>query len=152
MDLPSGTIQGAQLKTDRGLDFYAYRGVPYAAAPVGDLRFRVRQSFRPSGGEFARSTHDLLFTGAAGSARMGWRPRRHRRRRGVPSITQRHGRRIRRLLIYKRLHDAGERTQTVQLLFNLPSIERNCVRVRNWPISATFAVIMRRNNKIVNLI
>lgn len=38
----SGAIRGAQQTTLlKGVDYYAFKGIPYAKAPIGDLRFRV---------------------------------------------------------------------------------------------------------------
>ena len=36
-----GQIRGFQMTSAAGRDFYAYRGIPYAKPPVGDLRFSV---------------------------------------------------------------------------------------------------------------
>lgn len=36
-----GRIQGSALRSRLGALFYGFRGIPYAKAPVGDLRFKV---------------------------------------------------------------------------------------------------------------
>ena len=36
-----GQLRGTQTRTAFGRKFYAFRGVPYAQPPVGELRFRV---------------------------------------------------------------------------------------------------------------
>ena len=36
-----GQIRGWQLKSSQGRPFLAFRGIPYAKPPTGDLRFRV---------------------------------------------------------------------------------------------------------------
>lgn len=36
-----GKIQGSALRSRLGVLFYGFRGIPYAKAPVGDLRFKV---------------------------------------------------------------------------------------------------------------
>lgn len=36
-----GKIQGSMLRSRLGVLFYGFRGIPYAKAPVGDLRFKV---------------------------------------------------------------------------------------------------------------
>lgn len=46
--LPNGKIQGVSAVTLRHkISFNAYMGIPFAAAPVGKLRFQVRISFEP---------------------------------------------------------------------------------------------------------
>nr|UUB32755.1 carboxylesterase COEA4 [Dendroctonus rhizophagus] len=41
VDLPYGTIRGRELATPNNISFRAFQGVPYAAAPVGTLRFQA---------------------------------------------------------------------------------------------------------------
>ncbi|KAK4314505.1 hypothetical protein Pmani_014210 [Petrolisthes manimaculis] len=36
-----GKISGVKLKTIKGRDFYCFKSIPYAKAPVGDLRLRI---------------------------------------------------------------------------------------------------------------
>ena len=36
-----GKLEGAQLKSSLGLSYLAFRGIPFAVPPVGDLRFKV---------------------------------------------------------------------------------------------------------------
>ena len=37
-----GQIRGLQMTSASGTIFYAYRGIPYAKPPIGELRFRVK--------------------------------------------------------------------------------------------------------------
>lgn len=37
-----GTLKGAVLKSALGLSYIAFRGIPFAAPPIGNLRFKVR--------------------------------------------------------------------------------------------------------------
>ena len=46
----SGQIQGLWEKSNEGNDFRAFRGIPYAEAPVGDLRFRLPVGIGPWSG------------------------------------------------------------------------------------------------------
>lgn len=36
-----GKLEGAELKSALGLSYLAFRGIPFAAPPIGDLRFKV---------------------------------------------------------------------------------------------------------------
>lgn len=36
-----GRIRGSLEKSSEGIDFYAFKGIPYAKPPVGELRFKV---------------------------------------------------------------------------------------------------------------
>lgn len=38
-----GRLRGSQLSSASGKKFHAFRAIPYAEPPVGDLRFKVRQ-------------------------------------------------------------------------------------------------------------
>lgn len=44
--IQQGLLRGMHMKTINGQDFYGFIGVPYATAPVGNLRFRVRNTAR----------------------------------------------------------------------------------------------------------
>lgn len=37
----NGPVKGSALQTRLGVLFYAFRGIRYAQAPIGDLRFKV---------------------------------------------------------------------------------------------------------------
>ena len=41
LDIQQGSLRGATWTSLHGKDFCSYQGIPYAAPPVGDLRFRV---------------------------------------------------------------------------------------------------------------
>ena len=36
-----GKLEGAELKSALGLSYLAFRGIPFAVPPVGNLRFKV---------------------------------------------------------------------------------------------------------------
>lgn len=38
-----GTLLGKELKSEKNNLYHSYTGIPYAKAPVGDLRFKVGQ-------------------------------------------------------------------------------------------------------------
>mgnify|MGYP003623304914 CR=1 FL=1 len=40
-----GELRGKVATTVRGLEYYSFQGIPYAKAPVGPLRFKVRDIF-----------------------------------------------------------------------------------------------------------
>ncbi|XP_060524434.1 uncharacterized protein LOC132700874 [Cylas formicarius] len=40
VELPDGKIQGHEMQTSENKTFYAFHGIPYASAPVGNLRFQ----------------------------------------------------------------------------------------------------------------
>lgn len=42
VETKSGSIRGVlQTSLLKGVDYYGFKGIPYAKAPTGDLRFRV---------------------------------------------------------------------------------------------------------------
>lgn len=45
-----GKLRGSVMKSDHGKDFFAFRGIPYAKPPVGDLRFKMPQPIKPWNG------------------------------------------------------------------------------------------------------
>lgn len=40
-----GKLKGAELESSLGSRYIAFRGIPFAAPPIGELRFKVRQQF-----------------------------------------------------------------------------------------------------------
>lgn len=44
LQIEDGKIKGTTMKTRFGQNFLAFRGIPYAEAPIGDLRFQVNSS------------------------------------------------------------------------------------------------------------
>ena len=42
---PLGQVRGSKMSTVSDREFYAFRGIPYAEPPIGDLRFKVRYLF-----------------------------------------------------------------------------------------------------------
>lgn len=41
VDVKNGSLVGTVMKSRHGRSFFAYRGIPYALSPIGDLRFEV---------------------------------------------------------------------------------------------------------------
>ena len=41
VNITEGTLEGDELKTRLGKSYIAFKGIPYAQPPVGDLRFKV---------------------------------------------------------------------------------------------------------------
>ena len=41
VNIKNGTLEGSIMKTRKGLDIFAFRGIPYALPPLGELRFEV---------------------------------------------------------------------------------------------------------------
>lgn len=42
IETSDGAIRGAKLTTEyKKVDYYSFKGIPYAEAPIGDLRFKV---------------------------------------------------------------------------------------------------------------
>uniref|UniRef100_A0A1I7YW66 COesterase domain-containing protein n=1 Tax=Steinernema glaseri TaxID=37863 RepID=A0A1I7YW66_9BILA len=46
IQLSVGDLQGRQVTTKDGKTVYAYLGIPYANAPIGDLRFKAPETKR----------------------------------------------------------------------------------------------------------
>lgn len=44
MDIEPGTLTGKEITTRSGRTVFGFLGVPYAAPPIGDLRFKVRNN------------------------------------------------------------------------------------------------------------
>lgn len=44
VETKQGTLRGIIRKAESDRNFYSFRGIPYAKAPVGPLRFKVRQT------------------------------------------------------------------------------------------------------------
>jgi acetylcholinesterase len=44
IEISSGKIKGSYLSSSSGRNFLAFRGVPYAKPPTGELRLRVKFS------------------------------------------------------------------------------------------------------------
>lgn len=42
VQIKNGTLEGTVMKSRNGREFWAFRGIPYAKPPVGELRFEVR--------------------------------------------------------------------------------------------------------------
>lgn len=40
--LSLGKIRGENVKTNSGVNYYSFRGIPFAEPPVGELRFAVK--------------------------------------------------------------------------------------------------------------
>ena len=47
-----GNVRGKRVDTDQGDYYYSFRGIRYAQAPVGKLRFMVSKRSRPNFHEF----------------------------------------------------------------------------------------------------
>lgn len=43
----TGPIRGLRKKSSGGLDFFSFRGIPYAQAPINERRFRLPLAVRP---------------------------------------------------------------------------------------------------------
>lgn len=41
ISIAQGKLKGGETKTDDGVTYYEFLGVPYAKPPIGKLRFRV---------------------------------------------------------------------------------------------------------------
>ncbi|XP_026326329.1 venom carboxylesterase-6 [Hyposmocoma kahamanoa] len=48
---PAGAIRGSWMETRRGRRFHAYRGIPFAEPPVGELRFQPPKPIKQYSGE-----------------------------------------------------------------------------------------------------
>ena len=45
VEAPAGQISGALLKSRKGRDIFAYKGIPYVQPPIGDLKFKKPKPF-----------------------------------------------------------------------------------------------------------
>lgn len=41
VEVQSGLVRGIVEKHEDGFDYYAFKGIPYAEPPIGELRFKV---------------------------------------------------------------------------------------------------------------
>lgn len=41
VNIKNGTLEGSLMKSRKGREFAAFRGIPYALPPLGELRFEV---------------------------------------------------------------------------------------------------------------
>ena len=41
VEAPCGKLRGVTEKINNKIDFHAFKGIPYAEPPVGELRFKV---------------------------------------------------------------------------------------------------------------
>lgn len=41
VSIGQGKLKGQETKTDKGIPFYEFLGIPYAKPPIGNLRFQV---------------------------------------------------------------------------------------------------------------
>lgn len=41
ISIAQGKLKGGETKTDNGVAYYEFLGIPYAKPPIGNLRFRV---------------------------------------------------------------------------------------------------------------
>lgn len=44
VEIKNGSLQGSVMSARNGREFFAYRGIPFALPPVGQLRFEVKIS------------------------------------------------------------------------------------------------------------
>ena len=44
VEAPCGKLRGVTEKINNKIDFHAFKGIPYAEPPVGELRFQVSNS------------------------------------------------------------------------------------------------------------
>lgn len=55
---PLGRVQGSIMSTASDREFYAFRGIPYAEPPIGDLRFKDPEPVKPWGDKIIDGTRD----------------------------------------------------------------------------------------------
>ncbi|KAJ3652654.1 hypothetical protein Zmor_018601 [Zophobas morio] len=61
VELPNGQISGREAATAENIPYYIFEGVPYAAPPVGELRFKAPQPVATWEGYNDNESEDCLF-------------------------------------------------------------------------------------------
>lgn len=122
-----GQLNGTVLRSRDDKAFYAFYGIPYAAAPVGEFRFSVRIIYSLDTllrfHIFLTSKCDL--TGSAKTAVMGRYSRCESKSSGLPPVRQvyqyqRIVRRTGRLSLLERVHSTGQSFSTVSSIASIP--------------------------------